>query len=90
MSKLYFRYGSMGSSKTASLLMVAYNYEEKGQPILALKPKIADRSGAMIQKVAAFSAKAKVLQFAPAGLSLPVPAQKPTVPPTHAMFGLST
>jgi hypothetical protein len=42
----------------------------------------------MIQLVAAFSAKVEVLQFTPAGLSLPVPAQKPTVPPTHAMFGL--
>jgi hypothetical protein len=29
----------------------------------------------------------EVLQFAPAGLALSVPAQKPTVPPTHAMFG---
>ena len=26
MAKLYFRYGAMGSSKTANALMVEYNY----------------------------------------------------------------
>ena len=31
MAKLYFRYGVMGSSKTANALMVRYNYEERGQ-----------------------------------------------------------
>ena len=31
MAKLYFRYGAMGSSKTANALMVCYNYEERGQ-----------------------------------------------------------
>ena len=30
MAKLYFRYGVMGSSKTANALMVRYNYEERG------------------------------------------------------------
>jgi hypothetical protein len=44
----------------------------------------------MIQTVEAFLDKVEGLQFAPAGLSLPVPAQKPTVPPTYAMFGLGT
>ena len=29
MAKLYFRYGVMGSSKTANALMVRYNYEER-------------------------------------------------------------
>ena len=32
MAKLYFRYGAMGSSKSANVLMVRYNYEERGQP----------------------------------------------------------
>ena len=27
MAKLYFRYGAMGSSKSANILMVRYNYE---------------------------------------------------------------
>ncbi len=31
MAKLYFRYGAMGSSKSANILMVRYNYEERGQ-----------------------------------------------------------
>ena len=31
MAKLYFRYGAMGSSKTANAIMVRYNYLERGQ-----------------------------------------------------------
>ena len=34
MAKLYFRYGAMGSSKTANALMVAYNYNERGKKAL--------------------------------------------------------
>lgn len=45
MAKLYFRYGSMGSSKTANALMVAYNYHEKGQRALLAKPSLDDRDG---------------------------------------------
>ena len=37
MAKLYFRYGVMGSSKTANALMVRYNYEERGQRVLQLR-----------------------------------------------------
>ena len=40
MSKLYFRYGAMGSSKTANALMVRYNYEEKGKNAVLLKPEL--------------------------------------------------
>ncbi len=45
MAKLYFRYGSMGSSKTANALMVKYNYEERGQKVIFIKPEIDDREG---------------------------------------------
>ena len=45
MAKLYFRYGSMGSSKTANALMVAYNYQEKGQHALLAKPAFDNRDG---------------------------------------------
>jgi thymidine kinase len=45
MSKLYFRYGAMGSSKTANALMVQYNYEERDQKALLLKPSIDIRDG---------------------------------------------
>ena len=41
MAKLYFRYGVMGSSKTANALMVRYNYEERGQEALLVKPELA-------------------------------------------------
>ncbi len=40
MSKLYFRYGAMGSGKTAALLQVAHNYEEKGMNVVVVKPGI--------------------------------------------------
>ena len=43
MAKLYFRYGAMGSSKTANALMVAYNYRERGKLPLLAKPKIDTR-----------------------------------------------
>lgn len=45
MSKLYFRYGVMNSSKTASALMLKYNYEERGLKALLVKPKIDIRDG---------------------------------------------
>ena len=45
MAKLYFRYGVMGSSKTANALMVRYNYEELGQEALMVKPAIDQRDG---------------------------------------------
>lgn len=46
MAKLYFRYGVMGSSKTANALMVRYNYEERGQTALLVKPEVDQRDGA--------------------------------------------
>lgn len=45
MAKLYYRYGVMGSSKTANALMVNYNYEERGQKALLTKPAIDQRDG---------------------------------------------
>ena len=48
MSKLYFRYGAMGSSKTANALMVWYNYSERGQKALLVKPKLDNRDGERI------------------------------------------
>lgn len=36
--KLYFRYGTMGSAKTALLLTTAYNLEERGLAYLCFKP----------------------------------------------------
>ncbi|MFT4137180.1 thymidine kinase [Microbacterium sp.] len=45
MAKLYFRYGAMNSGKSTSLLQAAYNYEERGQHVLLVKPAI-DTKGA--------------------------------------------
>lgn len=48
MAKLYFRFGAMGSSKTANALMVRYNYLEKGKKAVMLKPKSENRNGEKI------------------------------------------
>ena len=39
---------AMGSSKTANAVMVQYNYRERGQRVLMLKPKIENRDGATV------------------------------------------
>lgn len=33
MAKLYFKYGAMGSSKSAQALMTKFNYEEKDRKV---------------------------------------------------------
>lgn len=43
--KLYFRYGTMGSAKTAMLLTTAYNFEERNMSYLCMKPVIDTREG---------------------------------------------
>ena len=50
MAKLYFRYGAMNSSKTANALMVKFNYEERQQRVLLMKPALDIRDGAGIVK----------------------------------------
>lgn len=50
MASLYFYYGAMGSSKTANALMARYNYMEKGQKVLLLRPAIDTRFGKGIVK----------------------------------------
>ena len=50
MAKLYFRYGAMGSSKTANAIMVQYNYFERGQQVLMVKPGLENRDGARLVK----------------------------------------
>ena len=41
--KLYFRYGTMGSAKTAMLLTTAYNFEERGMAYRCFKPVVDTR-----------------------------------------------
>ncbi len=45
MAKLYFKYGAMGSSKTANALITKFNYEERGMRVWLIKPSIDKRDG---------------------------------------------
>lgn len=46
MAKLYFKYGAMGSSKTAQALITKYNYEENDMRVWLVKPSADTRDGA--------------------------------------------
>ena len=48
MAKLYFKYGAMGSSKTAQALITKYNYEENGLKVWLVKPSADTRDGEKI------------------------------------------
>ena len=48
MAKLYFKYGAMGSSKSAQALITKFNYEEKGMTVWLIKPGTDTRDGADI------------------------------------------
>ena len=45
MAKLYFRYGVMGSSKSAQALITKFNYEERGMRVWLMKPAADTRYG---------------------------------------------
>ena len=45
MAKLYFKYGAMGSSKTAQALITKFNYEERGMKVWLIKPALDTRDG---------------------------------------------
>lgn len=62
MAKLYFKYGVMGSSKTAQALITKFNYEERGMQVWLIKPQIDNRDGeGMIASRIGLSEKAYVL-----------------------------
>ena len=48
MAKLYFKYGAMGSSKTAQALITKYNYEENDLRVWLIKPSADTRDGQQI------------------------------------------
>ena len=48
MAKLYFKYGAMGSSKTAQALITKYNYEENDMRVWLIKPATDNRDGASV------------------------------------------
>ncbi|MBQ8468150.1 MAG: thymidine kinase [Clostridia bacterium] len=61
MKRLYFKYGVMGSSKSASALMTAFNYRQKGYNVLLAKPSIDTREGRdVISSRIGLSAECKV------------------------------
>ena len=47
MAKLYFKYGAMGSSKSAQALITKFNYEERGMSVWLIKPALDNRDGAL-------------------------------------------
>ena len=64
MSKLYFKFGAMGCSKTAQALITKFNYEEKNLKVLLLKPSIDTRDGADIVR-SRIGLEAKAVVVAP-------------------------
>ena len=50
MAKLYFKYGAMGSSKTAQALITKYNYEENDMNVWLMKPGTDTRDGKNVVK----------------------------------------
>ena len=51
MNKLYFKYGAMGSSKTAQALMCRFNYIQKGFNVLLAKPCVDTRSSKVTSRI---------------------------------------
>ena len=50
MAKLYFKYGAMGSSKSAQAVITKFNYEERGMKVWLIKPATDDRDGVEVIK----------------------------------------
>lgn len=62
MAKLYFKYGAMGSSKSANALITKFNYEERGMRVWLIKPATDTRDGAgIIASRIGLSAKADII-----------------------------
>lgn len=63
MAKLYFKFGAMGSSKTANALMTKFNYEEKDKKVWLIKPALDNRDGAdILRSRIGLEAKAVVIK----------------------------
>ena len=62
MAKLYFKYGAMGSSKSAQALITQFNYEELGMSVWLIKPGTDTRDGVdVIRSRIGLSEKARVI-----------------------------
>ena len=63
MAKLYFKYGAMGSSKSAQALIPKFNYEERGMSVWLIKPATDNRDGVnAIRSRIGLSAEAEVIR----------------------------
>ena len=62
MAKLYFKYGAMGSSKSAQALITQFNYEELGMTVWLIKPSTDTRDGAdVIRSRIGLSRRAQII-----------------------------
>ena len=62
MAKLYFKYGAMGSSKTAQALITKYNYEENDLRVWLVKPSADTRDGkALVRSRIGLEASADII-----------------------------
>jgi len=62
MAKLYFKYGAMGSSKSAQALITKYNYEENDMRVWLIKPSADTRDGAdILRSRIGLEAKAEIM-----------------------------
>lgn len=62
MAKLYFKFGAMGSSKSAQALITKFNYEELGMKVWLIKPSTDTRDGAeVIKSRIGLEAKAEII-----------------------------
>ena len=63
MAKLYFKYGAMGSSKSAQALITRFNYLERNMSVWLIKPSVDDRDGAdVIKSRIGLSVRARVIR----------------------------
>lgn len=62
MAKLYFKFGAMGSSKSAQALITKFNYEELGMSVWLIKPGVDTRDGVdVIKSRIGLEARAQVI-----------------------------
>ena len=62
MAKLYFKYGAMGSSKSAQALITKFNYEERHMSVWLIKPSVDTRDGAdVIRSRIGLESRAQIL-----------------------------
>lgn len=61
MSKLHFKYGAMNSGKSDTLIKTAFNYEERGLKVIAIKAKIDTKGDTSIVARGGHSRTADIL-----------------------------